>query len=239
MSSFSEVIRDTFPGTLSIDQFVTRGQVSLASHGFSASNTIACLAVCRDELCRPLGVLVEEAWGEAFNFASLAGLPTLGKTGFGAAHHHAPVENGRERYLYIAMPHIGIGGDGSIGACERRGRPGRSSACGALSALQAELAGGALRLAIDPNDVEQSILKAKLVEHLAFGTIPDLLELTRVAERAILAELETMIGLTVDGEPVDYAVLTGIQIHGPGFSDYVRPGESYVFIEGERRAISF
>lgn len=56
----------------------------------------------------------------------------LGKTGFLAAQHHAPNEEGRERYVYFALPHIGVDAKGEIGRHDRPGRLQPSHACGAL-----------------------------------------------------------------------------------------------------------
>ncbi|MEZ4274265.1 MAG: hypothetical protein R3B95_03210 [Nitrospirales bacterium] len=51
----------------------------------------------------------------------------------------------------------------------------------------------------------------------------------------ILEELERMIHLTVDPLHNDYAVLTGIQIHGPQGKEYIWPGETYWVREGIRK----
>jgi hypothetical protein len=218
--------------------FVQRTQVALELHGFAAHNTIACVGVCRDELCHTFVDEINVAWGEAFNFSSLAGMLFLGRTGFGAAHDHAPVDGGRERYLYAAMPHIGIGPGGELGVCHRPGRPGPSSACGALVAFLGELERGHVDTEMDPDDVEQGLLKARLVSRLHPGTTPSLLELTHVAREAILADLERLIGLTVETAKADYAVLSGVQIHGPDENSYVWPATLYAVVGGERCELS-
>jgi hypothetical protein len=46
-----------------------------------------------------------------------------------------------------------------------------------------------------------------------------------------------MVALTVDTSISDYAVLTGIQIHGPDKGQYVWPGEMYVAIKGQRHGL--
>ncbi len=68
--------------------------------------------VCRDEISQPLVVLIKEKWGEAFNFCSLAAMFFAGKTGLKAAMHHCPVVEGKERYVFYALPHIAIGAKG-------------------------------------------------------------------------------------------------------------------------------
>ncbi len=72
---------------------------------------------------------------------------------------------------------------------------------------------------------------------LKWGEKPDLLQLTYHAHRAILDQLEEMIALTHEhrGDPAkqaDYAVLTGIQIHGPKSINWVWPGKCYSVVDG-------
>jgi len=233
-----DAILKLFDGALHEAEFVQRTQVALEPHGFRAHNSIACVGVCRDELSRTLMDEVNAAWGETFNFSSLAGMLFLGRTGFDAAHDHAPVEGGRERYVYFAMPHIGVGPAGELGVCHRPGRSGPSSACGALLALQDDIEKGRTDTKIDPDDVEQSLLKACMLPRLRQGTTPSLLELTHVACEVILSDLERMNTLTVEPEKADYAVLTGVQIHGPDESNYVWPATLYAVVGGARHELS-
>lgn len=235
--SFQEVVDRCFPGSMPQDELVQRSYAALGGLGFDADNTIACAGVCRDEICRPLVGLVREAWGEAFNFSSLGGMLTLGAAGFRAAHHHAPLVGGRERYAHFAMAHIAIGAEGQLGRCFRAGRPEPSSACGALVGFHAELSSGRVNLELDPDDVEFSILKQRLVRRLDWGASPDLVELTREAHAQILDDLERMIGLTVDEDTADWAVLTGVQIHAPDGGTLLWPGTLYAVVEGQRQEL--
>jgi Limiting CO2-inducible proteins B/C beta carbonyic anhydrases len=52
--------------------------------------------------------------------------------------------SGKERYVFFSFPHIGIDARGSLGAISRPGRPGASSACGALKAALADIQGSGL-----------------------------------------------------------------------------------------------
>ncbi|MDH5676021.1 MAG: hypothetical protein OEZ06_28120 [Myxococcales bacterium] len=234
---FKTRLSETFPGALEAADYLRLTTDALAPLGFTAENTIGCVGLCRDELCRPLADDVHDAWGEAFNFSSLGGMLLLGRTGFGAAHAHSPIFEGRERYVYYCMPHIGIGPGGEIGQCERPGREAPSKACGALAALCAEIDGGCLKFGRDPDDLEQSLLRERLLRVLEWGHTPDLLEVTHAARRAIQADLERAIELTVDTDRADYAAFTGIQIHGPGARTLVHAGPSWAAVGGERRAI--
>ena len=88
-------------------------------------------------------------WGEAFTLGGLAGLPFVGKSGFGAYFHHVPV-NGK--LLIIFAPHVGIGQLGKIGALQRDGQDSVSSACGAAIGAYKELQKKAFA-PVDPNAV--------------------------------------------------------------------------------------
>ena len=236
---FQQSLDTHFPNTLSEDDFVSSAYTSLSLLGFNAENTIACVGVCRDEITRSLVDKVQKVWGEAFNFSSLGGMLFLGKTGFSAAHHHAPIDGGRERYLYFAMAHIAIDEEGGIGACYRPGRPGTSGACGALIAFRQEMLDGDLSLELDLDDIEQSLLKHHLFRKIRYGDLPDLVTLTKIAYGVIVEDFEHIIGLTVDTAVSDYAILSGIQIHGPDKDQYIWPGASYVVKDGQREEMVF
>jgi len=236
VGSFQQVIDQTFPGSLPEAVFVERAYEALAPLGFTDEHTIACVGLCRDEISRPLVERVVGVWGEAFNFSSLAGMLFLGKTGFLAAQSHAPFFGGRQRHVYLVAPHIAIGEGGELGLCHRPGQTGPSHACGALCGFLGELESGRADAALDADDLEQSLLKARLMQHLEWGQVPNLAELTLLTGKVILADLERMIGLTVDIETADYAVLSGVQIHGPKGAALFWPGTHYAMVEGIRRS---
>lgn len=233
---FKETLDAVFPGSMPEAEFVSASARSLKAVGFSAENAIACVGLCRDEITQPLAEIIKNTWGEAFNFSSLAGMLFLGKMGFMAAEHHSPNEAGRERYVFYAIPHIAIDSAGEFGRCERTGRHGTSTACGALNAFQLEMAGGKLRLGLDFDDVEHSLLKIRLLQEIHYGTVPNLAELTLVTLGVIQKDIARMIGLTVDSAKSDYAVFTGVQIHGPK-SNYIWPDECYSVVNGQRHEI--
>lgn len=249
MKNFTNALNTHFPNALPEADYIAQTHQILAQHGFSADNTIACVGLCRDEITRSLLDIVQATWGEAFNFSSLGGMIFLGKTGFGAAHNHAPIVDGRERYLYITMPHIAISESGEIGACIRPGRAKPSGACGALMAFEQELNSGALseNMPLDMDDVEQSLLKQRMFEVISnqpsgSGQQPptprdmnmpptteyrppntDLVTITKLARTRALTDLRHTINQTVDPSTCDYAILSGIQIHGPNNAQYVCP----------------
>ena len=152
-----------------------------------------------------------------------------GKTALKAAMHHSPKEGGRERYVYYALPHIAIDEEGRLGYCRRKGIP-ESMACGALCGFLGELGEKKINVSIDEGDIEQSHLKMRLLKKIPYGFVPDLLELTRIAQKALLSDLEKAINSVVDTKKSDYALITGIQIHGPE-SNYVHPDSCYAIID--------
>lgn len=243
METFSSILQTQLPGTIPQHRFVQRGVQLTAPLGFSKANTITCVGICRDELCRPLGWAVRDAWGEAFNFSSLAGMLFLGKTGFSAAHEHGPIEGGKRHFAYFALPHVAIGLGGELGHCRREGQQFTSTACGALEALRIDLQSGRYETYLQPDDIEQSLLRARLASRLIGSQIHgaglDLLGLTKLAYAAIIEDLRRMIAQTVDPTQADYAVFSGIQIHGPDGTDYVCPRECFAVVNGKTHPLDF
>ena len=235
--NFQNIAKPYFPHIMPEKEFVEQTYHALSHYGFSHANTIASVSVCRDEMTGSLLNLVEEKWGDVFNMSSLAGMLWLGKTGFSAAHQHSPRVHGRERYLYIVMPHMAIGSDGTMGLCYRPGRAGVSSACGALVGFQKELEDGHLNLETNPYDIEQSLLKQRLFRKIKYGQVPDLATLTKFTHEIILEDLQRMIELTVDPTKSDYAILTGIQLHAPDHTNYVSPSVLYAVVNEQKHEI--
>lgn len=234
---FRSRLAELFPGARTQERYVDAVHSCLRGLGFDAANTIACVGVCRDELTRSFVDHVQRLWGEAFNLSGLAGLVFLGRTGLSAALSHAPAGFERQRYLFFTLPHVGLGEDGELGVCVRPGQSTPSPACGALIAFRSELLEGKVNLELDPDDLEQSLLRQRLFPRLANRPVPPLEELTRLAHDAILEDLERAITLTIDPEQADYAVFSGIQIHAPG-GHHVWPGTSYAVVGKKRQPLS-
>lgn len=237
--SFAQSLTTHFPNALSADLFVRRSYEALWRLGFVKANTFVGIGLCRDELTRPLAEEIEKTWGQAFNFSGLAGMLYLGKAGFTASlHHAAPDEEGSTRHVYFALPHIGIMPDGQIGLCNRPGQLKPSPACGALVAFQNELTTGSIRVNLDMDDIELSLLKQRLIPKLQYGQVPELVALTKIAQTAIREDLERLILLTLGPSHNHYAVLSGIQIHGPQQQTFVWPCETYAVVDGVHHPIT-
>lgn len=233
---FEHVMRARFDGVIEETDFIMRSHRALSQLGFTNDNSIASVCVCRDEISQSLRSHIREAWGEAFNFSSLAGMFTAGKTGLLASMHHAPTENGRQRFIYYILPHTAIDAEGRAGFCKRKGIQ-ESSACGALCLFLQELYEGKLRITIDEDDIEENLMKRRLLREIPYGYVPDLIELTKITRKVIQMDIERVLASVVDTRRSDYALLTGIQIHTP-FANYVWPSECYAVTEGKREEIS-
>ncbi|MEW6365804.1 MAG: hypothetical protein AB1714_14340 [Acidobacteriota bacterium] len=233
--AFEDILRGSFGKVLTETSFVKRSYNTLKDHGFTDDNSIASVCVCRDEISQPIRSAIRSTWGEAFNLSSLGAMFTAGKTGLRAAMNHSPQVEGKERYIFYILPHIAIDEQGTAGSYRRRGSR-LSSACGALCQFLAELRERRVRILMDEEDVEESLLKRRLVREIPWGEIPELIPLTEIARRVSQSDLEHALYKVVDFATSDTAVLTGIQIHGPE-SNYVAPRESYLILNGQRQEL--
>ena len=73
-----------------------------------------------------------------------------------------------------------------------------------MNAFQKEMAGGRLNLSLDSEDVEQGLIKQRLLREIPYGHVPDLLELTKITQKAIYTDLENVISKIVDPGKSDY-----------------------------------
>jgi hypothetical protein len=190
----------------------------LEAHGYTPGTAINLVSNCRDELCRPFTEYLDTRWAKpSFNIASLAGMVFCGRTGFKAAMAHAPVVDGKERYVFWVAPHIALSGNNEVGKVWRPGREKPSTACGALLAVLAEIQNGRVNVQLDPGDKEMSLLKQDLLSHLQYGREPSLIELTYAVHQCILDEVRSTAKQAVDLDAAEYIIISGIQVHA-GFS---------------------
>lgn len=236
-SGFYRALAEYFPGAVREQEFLESSARVLADEGFTKSNTLAGVAICRDEIAHPMLIDTEALWGPVFSLASLAGLLTAGRTGMTAAAAHIPIEDGRRHFVLYAMPHVAIGADGTVGEVRRPGLPKPSRACGALVAFRGELLAGSLDVSIDKLDIEQTFLKLRMLPLVGFGSVPGLVELTKLTADAIEEDLWAISRSLMDGEEgsvSDGAFFTGIQVHGPGGVNFVWPRTGHLEVDGER-----
>jgi hypothetical protein len=228
--TLAEQVRGGFPGAVRATDLVDRLADRCTELGFLASSSLLIVGVCRDELCFPFVARLEDTWGPAFHVGSLGGLVTIGRTGISAAFGHAPEDPGApRRYLVVAGPHMGMDETGEFGTLRREHQAADSRACGALMAFRDELLGGHVDLGYDPNDPEMSLLRQRLVSSLAYGTIPDPVQLTRHVAQLIDEDLAELIRWRAsarrDTHEVRVAVVTGVLVHTSG-GDWFEPHRS-------------
>ena len=223
--------------TVDIHDFVTWSEWSLARVGFRPSNCLAVIDVCRDELMSGVDEAIEATWGRAFQIGSLAGVVLVGRTGMQAALGHVPGEDGRHRFVVFCLPHVGIDADGQVGRVQRRGMYRDSAACGALVAARAQLAAGDRGEQLDPDDVEQSLLRRRLARLVEPGSAPTLAELTELARRAAVEDVRQVVDRIRGREPVDVAYISGLVVHLPDGVDHVARVEAEVLIDGVRHVL--
>ncbi|MCW6035419.1 hypothetical protein K4A83_03895 [Spirulina subsalsa FACHB-351] len=224
---FHQTLQDNFPGSLPMKDYINQTHIKLKNYGFDTGKTIGMVAICRDEITDILMDEVIKYWGKTFNCCSLAGFVMMGKTGLAAATDHTPIVDGIRRFTFYAMPHIAISKNGEIGKVYRSGIDKASHACGALEAIVKELQGGSLQLMMDMQDIEQSIIRQKIISALQYGEKPNLIEMTKLASRLISEDVKQLLS-SVDSSVFNYAVMTGIQIHGPLDTHWIYPQDFYV-----------
>lgn len=235
---FTTRLEELFPGALPLGQFVERSTAALASLGFTPGETLPLVGVCRDELTHPVVVALRQVWGPAFRLASLGGMLYLGRTGMAAAFGNAPHgSDGRKRFAAFVFPHVAIDTDGDVGRCVRPGQVEQSGACGALIAFQRALASGEVDVRLDWGDVEQALLRQRLLREMTYGAAPDLATLTLHARDAIMADMAALTWQLVRSGPCDVAVFGGVIVHGPATTNFIAPGRSFALLGDEHREV--
>jgi hypothetical protein len=80
---------------------------------------------------------------------------------------------------------------------------------------------------LDPHDLEQSLLRQRLIRETGWGETPDLVRLTEITRDVIAADLLDLARLVESDPQRDVAIFSGIVIHGPT-SDWISPGPALV-----------
>lgn len=206
--------------------------------GFTATNSLPVVAVCRDELMHAFSHAIARAWGEPFDAGALGGLAFLGRTGMHAALGHTPHTDGRLRIVVFAFTHIGADTDGRLGRVQRPGMPEPSNACGALIAFQRDWADGRRPLDFDPEDPEQSMLRQRLAPLIRTVGEPSLADLTELARQSTVTDLSLFMDLARSTTPVDTLWFSGIVVHLADDTDRVIVRQAFANVEGEYLDIS-
>ena len=94
-----------------------------------------------------------------------------------------------------------------------------------------------INIILDEEDIEESLLKRRLLREIPYGEIPDLLNLTKINLKVIKEDFENIIEKFIDTQKADYAFFSGIQVHGPD-ENYIVPDEAYVVINGKKQVLN-
>lgn len=224
---FYEALQKHFPGALPMPAYMQITYEALGAYGFDDKNTMAITTLCRDEITEPFLTEAIQKWADSFNCSSLAGFVMMGKTALAAATDRVPIVDEKRRFAFYAMPHIAISKDGEVGKVYRYGTKKVSHACGALEAIVKELLSGRVKLEMDMQDVEQTIIRQKILSSIFYGDKPDLIEITKLASQIISGDIQNLLS-ALDKSVFQYTVMTGIQIHGPMDTTWIYPQEFYV-----------
>jgi hypothetical protein len=225
--AFAAQLNALFPGAVSIGELLADMTADLGNYGFANGNTIPMASVCRDEITRPLVDNLEVLWGNSFSLGSIAAMIFAGTTGFAAGMHHAPDVDEVERFLFLACPHIAISDQGVIGKVWRPGVPNISSACGSLVGFLTEMQSGTVNFQLSTTDLEQTMMKGQMSTYFQYGTVPTLQDLTKDAQKLIKAQLQATLATFNLIGTASYAVVSGVQIHGPNAANFFWPTDYY------------
>ena len=224
---FHEKLHVHFPDTLLIKKYMEKTGHYLKQYAFENDNTLGVIATCRDEIAEIFLDQVKEYWGKPFDLRSLGGFVIAGRTGVSTVLSHAPITDGIGRFVFYAMPHIAISEEGVIGNVYREGIQKVSHACGSLSSVVQELKSGHINFQTDFDDLEQCTVRQKIISAIHYGESVDQLSITKLACQIIGDDLKRILA-PVDSSVYNYAVFTGILIHGPNDTNWIYPQDYYV-----------
>jgi hypothetical protein len=210
-----------FPDAVTYERYLARVEHAVAPLGFDREQSFAAVSVCRDELAQPILQAITRRWDQPFNLGGLGAIPALGRTGWRAALSHVP-DDARGRLIVFGLPHIGIDPDGHLGESLRRHQHRVTPTCGAMVALLESLGRPPEPLPPGLEDHEAERLRSVVAEH-ADRLPADLLELTRLAAKAVDTEMWSELDALGAHHHMDIAVLCGIQIHLPDEVDHILP----------------
>ena len=219
--AFHEALQNLFPGAIPMETYFQKTTEALSPFGFIDDNTLGVVATCRDEIASPLEAEIVKHWGRTFSCRSLGGFLLLGRTGIKTGISHAPLENGRRRFVMYAMPHIALSDKGTVGVVMREGIEEASHACGSLDSVVSQLKTGRIDLHMDFEDLEQSCVRQKLLSNLHYGEKVDLQSMTHLAAKIILKDCERLLTNLARPSEFDFAFFIGIMIHGPNDQNWI------------------
>jgi len=232
---FQVFMAEHFNGYLPAGEYANLLYTKCHPHRFDKDNTFGIVSTCRDEICNPLYETLKKTWGQAFDLSSLAGIVCPGATALGAALSHVPQGH---NCCIMAFPHIGVNQAGTPGLVSRERMKEESHACGALAKLLKELQQPEgpkgiqddFQSSVIKDDLEYSVMRQKLGSDLKNRQPQekknlDLVSLTKRAAEVANTDLLRLVKKAVEDSKrnINYVVVVGIQVHGPGYRTYVWP----------------
>ena len=225
-----------FPGAVTYERYLARVTRAVMPLGFDREHSFAAVSVCRDELAQPLLQAVTRRWDQPFNLGGLGAIPSLGRTGWRAALSHVP-DDTRGHLIVFGLPHIGIDPEGHLGESLRRHQHRVTPTCGAMVALLDSLERPPEPLPPGLEDHEAERLRTVIADH-ADHLPADLLELTRLAAKAVETEMWSELNALGAHRSMDIVVMCGIQIHLPDEVDHIlSTAAAFQGADGERRPL--
>ena len=225
-----EALAKYFPGALGSAEVDAKVWNTLRSRGYTPANTLFAASTCPDEInYKPYEMLdlMTRRWGEMFQLGGLAGVPFVGRAGFGAMSHHVP-EGGK--MVIVFAPHVGIVDDGTIGKIKRDNQAEVTTACGAaVGAFKALMKEKSADPALESDyfDAQINYIVAKLRSRIGEAAdAPDVqafvaYQMYDLVRQLFVEELTTTGGFFDYGEEV--TVIGGIQINRANGGDCFMP----------------
>lgn len=136
--SFLGALNSNFPNSFANGQIVSQLLPILKKRGYTKTNTLVASSLCSDEInysdqsleSQLRSNLVPARYGGVFHLGGLAGVPSVGISGFKACLGHVPIDG---KVVLVFGPHIGIDENGVVGKIKRIGQDTKpTGTCGAV-----------------------------------------------------------------------------------------------------------
>lgn len=227
-----------FPGAFTQKEFLACIGELLDERGFKYAKTIVGVSVCME---KPSCFLVKDLqtdWKTVCDCSTLSGMPFVGNTAFLKMQQLVP-DKEEGYFVFLAFPHIRWNPSKPIteAGVERQGPS--FSGCLGLVNFQKERDYGSRRKPLDWDNTEQSLIHQSLWRRQGIDAVSDIVCLTQLTYQIILDDVERLAVQFLDSRKCHYAIVTGVQIHGPDLQDWIWPGRMYAVTHGKKTILSF
>ena len=233
--NFQDVLVKNFPNAMLENRFVRHTYQSLLPYGFDHLNTTACVGLCHHQDTQSLRIEIQQVWDNVHNLSSAAGLLFLARPDSNEYGDLILDHMPDNKYVIYSFSHLTLGPNGEVSLCQQPSQGGASSACGALAAFKQELTLSYLEVELDPYDRHNNRRKQNLYNQVQTGKLPNLIKLAKLTSQIILDDLKQILSMPEQsselGHPAhinDYAIFSGVLIHGPKGLNYTWLDETYI-----------